>query len=144
MRSAAAIRAITQADIPLMAHIGLTPQSVRRLGGYKVQRDASRLLEDARAVEEAGAFSVVLECVPAELATRITESLSIPTIGIGAGPGCDGQVLVTHDVLGWLDDMRPRFARRFTEGGEAIRAAAAEYCRAVRAGAFPGPEHQLR
>ncbi|HTU89839.1 MAG TPA: 3-methyl-2-oxobutanoate hydroxymethyltransferase, partial [Gemmataceae bacterium] len=100
VRAAAAIAAITAADIPLMGHIGLTPQSVRRLGGFKVQRDAERLLEDALAVEAAGAFAVVVECVPTDLAARITATLKIPTIGIGAGPACDGQILVTPDLLG--------------------------------------------
>ncbi len=144
VRSAAAVKAITQADIPVMGHVGLTPQSVRRLGGYKVQRDEGRLLEDARAIEEAGAFSLVIECVPAELGARITESVNIPTIGIGAGPGCDGQVLVTPDILGWLDDVKPRFAKRYAENGDAVRAAAAAFCREVRAGAFPGPEHTFK
>jgi 3-methyl-2-oxobutanoate hydroxymethyltransferase len=143
-RSAPAVQAITRADIPLMGHIGLTPQSVRRLGGYKVQRDAERLLEDAKAIEEAGAFALVVECVPADLAARITDAVKIPTIGIGAGPACDGQVLVTPDILGWFDDIRPRFAKRFTEGGDAIRSAAAAYCREVRAGSFPGPEHGFK
>ena len=141
VRSAAAVAAITQADIPLVGHIGLTPQSVRRLGGYKVQRDETRLFEDARALEQAGAFALVLECVPAELAARLTQSLSIPTIGIGAGAGCDGQVLVNHDLLGLIDDIRPRFVKRYVELGEAIRQAVTAYCTEVREGTFPGPDH---
>src|SRR5690242_5726006 len=104
VRSAAAVTAITAADIPVMGHVGLTPQSVRRLGGFRVQRDEARLLEDAQAVEQAGAFAVVLECVPAETAQKITAALKIPTIGIGAGAGCDGQVLVTHDLLGLFEE----------------------------------------
>jgi 3-methyl-2-oxobutanoate hydroxymethyltransferase len=141
VRSATAVAAITQADIPLVGHIGLTPQSVRRLGGYKVQRDETRLFEDARALEKAGAFALVLECVPAELAARLTQSLSIPTIGIGAGAGCDGQVLVNHDLLGLIDDIRPRFVKRYAEMGEAIRQAVRAYCTEVREGTFPGPDH---
>jgi 3-methyl-2-oxobutanoate hydroxymethyltransferase len=144
VRSASTIAAITAADIPLMGHIGLTPQSVRRLGGFKVQRDADRLLADALAVESAGAFAVVVECVPTELAARITAALKIPTIGIGAGPDCDGQILVTPDVLGLFDDIRPRFVKHYAELGQAVRKAAETYCREVRDGAFPGPEHGFR
>jgi 3-methyl-2-oxobutanoate hydroxymethyltransferase len=144
IRSAAAVEAITRADIPLMGHIGLTPQSVRRLGGFKVQRDASRLLDDARAIEAAGAFALVIECVPADLAARITEAVQIPTIGIGAGPHCDGQILVTHDLLGLFDNLRPRFVRRYAELGQAIQQAIEDYCQEVREGVFPGPEHSFR
>lgn len=144
VRAAPAIVAITAADIPLMGHIGLTPQSVRRLGGFKVQRDADRLLEDALAVEAAGAFAVVVECVPTELAARITAALKIPTIGIGAGPDCDGQILVTPDVLGLFDDIRPRFVKHYAELGQAVRKAVETYCREVRDGVFPGPEHSFR
>src|SRR3954468_5581875 len=144
VRSASAVEAITRADIALMGHIGLTPQSVRRLGGFKVQRDAARLLEDALAIEAAGAFALVVECVPAELAAKITESVKIPTIGIGAGPHCDGQVLVTPDLLGLFDDLRPRFAKRYAELGADIRASVAAYCDEVREGTFPGPEHSFR
>src|SRR5947209_1034918 len=143
-RSAAAIAAITAADIPLIGHVGLTPQSVRRLGGFKVQRDADKLLEDARAVEAAGAFAVVVECVPSDLAARVTAAVKIPTIGIGAGPACDGQVLVTHDFLGLFDDLRPRFVKQYADLGRAVRDAAEEYCREVRDGTFPGPEHSFR
>jgi 3-methyl-2-oxobutanoate hydroxymethyltransferase len=144
VRTAAAIEAITGADIPVMAHIGLTPQSVRRLGGFRVQRDEAKLLEDARAVEQAGAFSLVLECIPAETARKITASLRIPTIGIGAGAGCDGQVLVTHDILGLFDELQPRFAKRYGELGQMITKAVASYCEEVRAGKFPGKEHEFR
>lgn len=144
VRAAAAIAAITAADIPLMAHIGLTPQSVRRLGGFKVQRDADRLLEDALAVEAAGAFAVVVECVPTEVAARITAALKIPTIGIGAGPECDGQILVTPDLLGLFDDLRPRFVKHYAELGQAVRKAVETFCREVRDGSFPAPEHSFR
>jgi 3-methyl-2-oxobutanoate hydroxymethyltransferase len=144
VRSAAAIAAITAADIPLMGHIGLTPQSVRRLGGFKVQRDADRLLEDALAVEAAGAFAVVVECVPTDLGARITQALKIPTIGIGAGPGCDGQILVTPDLLGLFDELRPRFVKHYADLGRAVRQAVQAYCREVREGAFPGVEHSFR
>jgi 3-methyl-2-oxobutanoate hydroxymethyltransferase len=143
-RSAAAVQAITSADIALMGHIGLTPQSVRRLGGFKVQRDANRLLDDALAVEAAGAFALVVECVPTELALRITETVKIPTIGIGAGPHCDGQVLVTPDILGMFDDLRPRFTKLYADVGQDIRKAVETYCREVREGTFPGPEHGFR
>jgi len=144
VRSTPAIAAITAADIPLMGHIGLTPQSVRRLGGFKVQRDAERLLEDALAVEAAGAFAIVVECVPTEVAARITAALKIPTIGIGAGPECDGQILVTPDLLGLFDDVRPRFVKHYAELGQAVRKAVETYCREVRDGSFPGPEHSFR
>src|SRR3954469_2735830 len=144
VRSAAAVAAITSADIPLVGHVGLTPQSVRRLGGFKVQRDAEQLLEDARAIEAAGAFALVVECVPAELGARITAALKIPTIGIGAGPHCDGQVLVTPDLLGLFDDFRPRFVKQYADLGRAVTQAVETYCREVREGAFPGPEHGFR
>jgi 3-methyl-2-oxobutanoate hydroxymethyltransferase len=143
-RMAKTIEAVVQAEIPVMGHVGLTPQSIRRLGSYKVQRDLDTLRADAHAVAEAGAFAIVVECVPAEVAARITEELPIPTIGIGAGPGCDGQVLVLHDMLGLLGDFRPRFARRYAELGEAIRTAAASYVRDVRSGAFPGDGESFR
>jgi 3-methyl-2-oxobutanoate hydroxymethyltransferase len=143
-RSAAAVAAITAADIPVMGHIGLTPQSVRRLGGFKVQRDAERLLDDARAIEAAGAFSLVVECVPAELAARITQAVRIPTIGIGAGPDCDGQILVSHDILGLFEDIRPRFVKRFADLGLDIRQAVQAYCQEVRQGTFPASEHTFR
>src|SRR3954468_1794954 len=141
---AATILAVVDAGIPVMGHIGLTPQSVRQLGGHKVQRDAEAIAADARAVAEAGAFAVVLECVPAEVAARVTAEVLIPTIGIGAGPDCDGQVLVTPDLLGLFEELRPRFVKRYAEVGEAVRQAAAEYCREVRGGAFPAAEHTFR
>src|SRR3954451_11636025 len=119
-RSSATIRALVEADIPVMGHVGLTPQSVRRLGGYKVQRDADEILADARAVAEAGAFAVVVECVPSDVAARVRAEVSIPTIGIGAGPSCDGQVLVTPDLLGLFEDFRPRFVRRYAALGDEI------------------------
>jgi 3-methyl-2-oxobutanoate hydroxymethyltransferase len=144
VRSATAIAAITGADIPVMGHIGLTPQSIRRFGGFRVQRDADKLLEDARASEEAGAFALVLECVPADLATAITAAVRIPTIGIGAGSGCDGQILVTHDMLGLFEDLRPRFVKQFADLGQAVREAVQAYCREVREGMFPGAEHSFR
>jgi 3-methyl-2-oxobutanoate hydroxymethyltransferase len=144
VRCARQIRAVTRADVPVMGHIGMTPQSVHRFGGFRVQRDEAGLLADARAVEDAGAFAVVLECVPADAARRVTEALSIPTIGIGAGEGCDGQVLVAHDALGLFPDFKPRFARRFADLGPAVTAAAAEYCRSVRDGSFPAAENTFR
>ncbi len=143
-RMAAAVAAIVTADIPVVGHVGLTPQSVHRFGGFRVQRDAERLLEDARAVEQAGAFAIVVECVPAELAREITAAVQVPTIGIGAGGECDGQVLVTHDLLGLFDDLHPRFVKRYAELGQAIRAAAEQYCTEVRERRFPGPEHAFR
>ena len=144
VRSAAAVEAITRADIPVMGHIGLTPQSVRRLGGFKVQRDADRLLEDAKAIEEAGVFGMVVECVPTELGARITAAVKVPTIGIGAGSGCDGQVLVTPDLLGLFDEIRPRFVKQYVDLGRAVTQAAEDYCREVREGTFPGPEHSFK
>ena len=134
------IRAITDIDIPVVAHIGLTPQSIHRMGGYKVQgkgEDVERLINDARAVEEAGAFMVVLECVPRQLAKEITEMLSIPTIGIGAGPDCDGQVLVIHDLLGLLGDFRPKFVKQYANLSSAIDKAVKSYISEVTSGVFP-------
>ncbi len=142
-RMAATIRALVEADIPVMGHVGLTPQSVRKLGGYKVQRDAEEILDDARAVAEAGAFSIVLECVPTEIAARVTAEIPIPTIGIGAGPDCDGQVLVTPDLLGLFEGFRPKFVRRYADLGEPIRKAAREYVADVQAGRFPERRREL-
>src|SRR5229473_3072990 len=141
VRSAAAIAAITAADIPVMGHIGLTPQSVRRVGGFRVQRDEARILDDAIATEQAGAFALVVECVPAEMAQKITSAVKIPTIGIGAGAGCDGQILVTHDMLGLFDDFRPRFAKQYADLGRSVLHAVEAYCREVREGTFPAAEH---
>ena len=141
------IRAITRCDIPVMGHVGLTPQSVHRMGGYRVQgREESqrqRLRDDARAVQEAGAFSVVLEGIPAELAGEITEELAIPTIGIGAGPRCDGQVLVMQDLLGLFDEFQPKFVKRFGELKKPVRDAVRAYADEVRRGKFPGKEHSF-
>ena len=142
-RSAAAMEAIVAADIPVMGHVGLTPQSVHRFGGFRVQRDQKRLIDDAVAAEKAGAFALVVECVPIELAEKITEAVKIPTIGIGAGAGCDGQVLVTHDMLGLFPDLKPRFVKQYADVGAAIVDAAEAFCREVRAGTFPGPEHSF-
>ena len=143
-RSVSAVRAILSADIPVMGHIGLTPQSVHRLGGFRVQRDGAKLLDDARALEEAGVFALVIECVPADLAEQISAAVKIPTIGIGAGAGCDGQVLVTHDMLGLYTDFKPRFVKQFADVGASITEAVEQYCQEVRDGQFPGPEHSFR
>ena len=138
------IRHLVESGVPVMGHLGLTPQWVRGLGGFRVQaRDeegAARLMEDAAALEEAGAFALVLECIPQELAREATSLLRIPTIGIGAGAGCDGQVLVLHDMLGLNPDFKPRFARRFADGAALVRGGAARFAQAVRAGDFPAPE----
>lgn len=143
-RSAETIRALVDADIPIMGHVGLTPQSVRRLGGFKVQRDVDEILADAHAVAEAGAFALVLECVPTEVAARVTAEISIPTIGIGAGPRCDGQVLVTPDLLGLFEGFRPKFVRRYAALGDAIRSAAAQYVADVASGNFPSEQESFQ
>jgi len=144
VRTAEAVAAVVSADIPVIGHVGLTPQSVNRFGGFKVQRDEERLFEDALAIEKAGAFALVVECVPAALAAKLTAALKIPTIGIGAGAGCDGQVLVTPDMFGLLPDFRPRFAKQYVDLGAAITEAARAFCREVKEGAFPGKEHEFR
>jgi 3-methyl-2-oxobutanoate hydroxymethyltransferase len=135
------IARLTEAEIPVMGHVGLTPQSVNAMGGYRVQGKtaggAEQLLRDARAVEAAGAFSIVLEGIPRELAAEITKSVRIPTIGIGAGPDCDGQILVLHDLLGLTFQEPPKFARRYANVGEVISQAVREYCADVQAGSFP-------
>lgn len=140
-----AVQALTAHGIPVCAHLGLTPQSVHQLGGYRVQgRDtesAARLLEEAQLMEAAGAALLVLECIPTELARQVTETLRIPTIGIGAGPHCDGQVLVLYDLLGITPGKRPRFAHDFLEHAGDIPAALRAFVQAVRAGTFPAPEH---
>ncbi len=141
-----AISFLTEREIPVCAHLGLTPQSVLRLGGYKVQgreqAAAERLLADAHAVEAAGAEALVLECVPSALAARVTAEISIPTIGIGAGPACDGQILVLHDMLGINSGhRRPRFVKNFLAEGGSIEGAIKAYAAAVRDGSFPAPEH---
>lgn len=138
------IAALVNAGIPVMAHIGLRPQSVHQMGGYKVQRDQRQLLADAKAVQEAGAFSVVLECIPAPLAAKITSTLRIPTIGIGAGVSCDGQVLVTHDLLGLACDYVPRFVKQYADLRGTIVNAATQYCQDVRGGRFPGEGHSYQ
>lgn len=142
------IRTIVNASIPVVAHIGMTPQSVNAFGGFKVQGNtfeaARKLIEDARAVEEAGAFSVVMECVPAKLAAKITEMLSIPTIGIGAGADCDGQVLVYQDMLGMFSDYKPKFVRHFADIGTNMREAFAQYIDDVNTGVFPAVEHTFK
>jgi 3-methyl-2-oxobutanoate hydroxymethyltransferase len=135
------IRALTSAGIPVMAHCGLCPQSVHQLGGYRVQRDEKALLEDASAATDAGAFALVLECVPSDVAQRITEKVAIPTIGIGAGPHCDGQVLVLHDVLGLASDYVPRFVKAYADLTTEVTRAVRSFRDEVRDGEFPGPEH---
>jgi 3-methyl-2-oxobutanoate hydroxymethyltransferase len=141
------VRALVDRGIPVIGHLGLTPQSVHALGGYRVQgREAAaaeRLLADARALEEAGACSIVLELLPAVLARRISAALTIPTIGIGAGADCDGQVLVLHDMLGLNEMFNPKFLKRYAELGEAVRAAVRSYAAEVRDGTYPGPEHSF-
>jgi 3-methyl-2-oxobutanoate hydroxymethyltransferase len=144
VRIAPAIEAIVNADIPVMGHVGLTPQSVRRFGGFRVQRDEPKLIADAQAVEAAGAFALVVECVPATTAEAITAAVKIPTIGIGAGVGCDGQILVTHDMLGLFDDFKPRFAKQYADLGRTILQAVETYCKEVREGTFPDAEHAFR
>lgn len=138
---------LVQAGIPVMGHLGFTPQSVHAIGGYRVQarteEAARRLLEDAQALAEAGAFAIVLEMVPQQVARLVTERVPVPTIGIGAGAGCDGQVLVVHDLLGLYMKPSPRFARRYANLAEVIQAAVAQYAADVREGTFPGPEHSF-
>ncbi len=140
------VEGLVAAGIPVMAHLGLTPQSVHAFGGYRVQgrgEDGEQLLADAKSVEAAGAFSVVLECVPAELASRVTASLSIPTIGIGAGPDCDAQVLVWQDMAG-LSPRTPRFVKKYADMTSVLRTAAQSYAEDVVSGAFPTAEHSYR
>lgn len=142
------IRAITNASIPVVAHLGLTPQSLNAFGGFKVQGKsevaAKKLLEDALAVEEAGAVAMVLECVPAKLAELISKKVKIPTIGIGAGAGCDGQVLVYQDMLAMFSDFKPKFVKHFAQIGEQMKAAFAKYAEEVKSGAFPAEEHTFK
>ena len=148
VRVAEQIRAIVKAGIPVMGHIGLTPQSINVFGGFKVQgksEEAARaLLANAKAVEEAGAFAVVIEAVPAALAQMITDAVSIPTIGIGAGAGCDGQILVYQDMLGMFSDFTPKFVKRYANVGEVMREAFANYAAEVASGAFPTEEHTYK
>ncbi len=139
------IKAIVSAGIPVVAHLGLTPQSINTFGGFKVQGKteaaAKKLIEDAKAVEAAGAFLLVLECVPAKLAKLVTESINIPTIGIGAGAGCDGQVLVIYDMLGMFSDFKPKFVKHFANAGDVIREAVKTYIAEIDDGTFPAEEH---
>lgn len=141
------VKELLKANVPVLGHLGLTPQAVHRLGGYKVQgrrpEDAERILTDARVLEAAGCCAVVLECVPSELAKEATKRLAVPTIGIGAGPHCDGQVLVGDDLLGLSEGGPTKFVKRYAElRGQAVRAIS-DYCREVRDGSFPGPEHSF-
>lgn len=142
------IKAITDAGIPVMAHLGLTPQSINAFGGFKVQGKneaaARKLIDDAKAVEEAGAFALVLECVPAKLAKIISEQLTIPTIGIGAGAGCDGQILVYQDMLGMFSDYTPKFVKRFAEVGSVMKEAFTNYIKEVQAETYPAEEHTFK
>ncbi|EQB88760.1 3-methyl-2-oxobutanoate hydroxymethyltransferase [Clostridium punense] len=142
------VRAIVKASIPVMGHLGLTPQSVNAFGGFKVQgksEDAARkLIEEAQILEEAGAFAIVLECVPAKLAELITRKVSIPTIGIGAGKGCDGQILVYQDMLGMFSDFKPKFVKQFSDVGHHMREGFKQYIEEVKAGSFPSKEHEFK
>jgi len=143
--SVEAVRRLTEAGVPVMGHLGLTPQSVHAIGGFRVRgrtsEAAERILADARELEQAGAFSIVLEAVPADLGRTVTKALGIPTIGIGAGPDCDGQVLVVHDMLGLTTGHVPRFVKRYANLGEEVVEAMRTFAREVADGCFPGPEH---
>ena len=143
VEQAEVIAGLTAAGIPVMAHVGLRPQSVHVMGGYKVQRDEERLVCDALAAQHAGAFGIVLECIPTALATRITQELSIPTIGIGAGNGCDGQVLVLHDMLGLTAGHVPRFVKPYADLRGTISTAVQQYIAEVQAGEFPDKKHSF-
>ena len=142
-----AVEAILAADIPVMGHVGLTPQSYRKFGGFKVQGreadSARQIRDDAQALAQAGCFAIVLECVPDSLAAEITHEIAIPTIGIGAGSGCDGQVLVFHDVVGLTRDLRPKFVRRYADLASIIAEAARAFTRDVKSGAFPSKEESF-
>ena len=142
-----AVEAILAADIPVMGHVGLTPQSFRKLGGFKVQgreaTSARAIRDDAKALAEAGCFAIVLECVPAALAAEITSEIGVPTIGIGAGPSCDGQVLVFHDVMGLTRDIHPRFVRRYADLSSVIEEAAKAFTRDVKEGSFPNEQESF-
>lgn len=142
------VRHLVQSGVPVMGHLGLTPQSLHAFGGFKVQarspEAAQQLLEDAVALEKAGCFALVLECVPDAAAQKVTEALSIPTIGIGAGPGCDGQVLVLQDMLGAQPQFQPRFVRRYADLAGVIRGAVHQFAQEVQSGTFPGPEESYR
>lgn len=146
-RMAPVVGTLVASGIPVMGHVGLTPQSIHMIGGYRVQgrggEAGDRLLAAAKALEEAGAFAIVLECVPAALAKRISDELTIPSIGIGAGPECDGQVQVWHDLMGLTQDIHPRHAKAYAQLADSIRGAAAGYRTEVESGTFPGPEHSF-
>ncbi len=141
------IHALAENGIPVVGHIGLTPQSIRAMGGYKVQgkqhAEATRLIDDARALAKAGVIALVLECIPAGLGAEITAAVDIPTIGIGAGPGCDGQILVTHDMLGLFAGLSPKFAKRYAQLEQDMKAAFTSYKGEVEQGTFPGAEHSF-
>jgi 3-methyl-2-oxobutanoate hydroxymethyltransferase len=141
------VAALVDRGIPVIGHLGLTPQSVHALGGYRVQgreeKGADRMLQDAKALEAAGACAIVLELIPASLAARISKSLTIPTIGIGAGPGCDGQVLVLHDMLGLNEQFAPKFLKHYAKLGESVREAVRSFAADVRDGKYPGKEHSF-
>lgn len=142
------IEAMTRASIPVVGHLGLTPQSINAFGGFKVQgrseEAARKIIEDAQALEAAGAFAIVLECVPAKLAEIITAKVAVPTIGIGAGAGCDGQILVYQDMLGMYDNFTPKFVRKFAEVGALMKQGVQEYCAAVQDSSFPAAEHTFK
>lgn len=141
------VKGLVEAGVPVMAHIGLTPQTASQLGGYKVQgkgiEDAKRMVAEAKALEKAGAFGIILECVPDKLAQVITDSLNMPTVGIGAGSGCDGQVLVTHDLLGMFDKFTPKFVKKFADLSSLIKEGIHTYKNDVKAGDFPAAEHSF-
>ena len=143
-QQAEVIAGLVAAGIPVMAHVGLRPQSVHQLGGYKVQRDKQQLLADAKAAESAGAFAVVLECIPEQLANKITQTIKIPTIGIGAGSSCDGQILVVYDLVGLTGGYVPRFVRQYADLRSMITEAVTQYRDDVREGRFPGDEHSFK
>lgn len=138
------VRALVENGIPVLGHIGLLPQSINAMGGFKIQGksedDARRIMDDAKAIAEAGAFAMVLEGLPAALAGEISQAIAVPTIGIGAGPGCDGQILVVHDILGLYGEFKPKFVKRYANLGPEIRKAFAQYKKEVEDGSFPGPE----
>jgi len=137
------IRAMVNAGIPVIAHVGLRPQAVHAMGGYKVQRDRDEILADATAAQDAGAFCVLIECVPAEIAAELTEELRVPTIGIGAGAGCDGQVLVVNDMLGMTSGYVPSFVKAYANIGEQISNAVSQWCKEVKKSEFPDEDHSF-
>ena len=139
----ASATALVSAGIPVMAHVGLSPQAVHQLGGYKVQRDEERLLHDATTAEAAGAFSVLLECVASSIAKKITDALRVPTIGIGAGAGCDGQVLVINDMLGMFERFTPKFVKKYCNLNAQMKEGVKKYIDEVKSGAFPDEEHSI-